>query len=87
MEITLSSELREFVERKVRSGSFPSADAVVSGALELLKQEDEIPPEAMEYLRREIEVGLEQSRRGESTPLDMDSIKRRVRERIGAISR
>lgn len=87
MEIRLSPELQEYVERKVRTGSFASADAVIASALELLKEEDELPPEYIEYLRSEIAVGMEQSRRGESTPLDMEAIRHRVRDSAGAVQR
>jgi hypothetical protein len=35
----------------------------------------------LEELRREIRVGLEQSTRGKSGPLDMDAVKEEVRKR------
>lgn len=41
----------------------------------------------IEDLQREINIGMEQSRRGESTALDMDAIRQKVRERSGAAPR
>jgi putative addiction module CopG family antidote len=87
MEITLSPELQEFIERKVQAGSFASADAVIAGALQVLKEEDELPADSIEYLRPEINIGMEQSRRGESTALDMDAIRQKVRERTDSAPR
>jgi antitoxin ParD1/3/4 len=81
MEVTLSAELQQFVEQKLRTGSFSSATDVVAGALQLMKLEDEISGLDPARLRAEIEVGLEQSRHGLSTPLDMNQIKQKIQER------
>lgn len=51
------------------------------------EQGDKLPPDSIEHLRAEIAVGMEQSRRGESRPLDIAAIKQKVRENAGEIRR
>jgi antitoxin ParD1/3/4 len=85
LEVTLSPTLQQFVEQKIRTGSFSSATDVVAGALELLKLEDEISGLDPEKLRAQIEVGMDESRRGLSTLLDMEEIKRLVHERAKSL--
>jgi antitoxin ParD1/3/4 len=87
LEVTLSPTLQQFVEQKVRTGSFSSATDVVAGALKLLKLEDEISGLDPEQLRVQIEEGMDESRRGLSTPLDMEEIKRQVHERASSLRR
>lgn len=41
MNIPISKELAERIEHKVRSGNYPSADAVINKALELLDEHDD----------------------------------------------
>jgi antitoxin ParD1/3/4 len=81
MDISLTPESRRFVEEKVRSGQFASADDVVNSALATVRAQEELTADDVQALRREIEMGLEQSKRGESTPLDMAAIKAEVRRR------
>jgi antitoxin ParD1/3/4 len=80
MQITLSPELERFVEDKLRAGGFASASEVVSAAVAFWKAQEELSDEELEQLRAEIAVGLEQSRRGESVPLDVGHIKAEVRK-------
>ena len=55
MTITLTDELEELVNAKVRSGEYKSADEVVMESLRLLKAKEE----GVEALRREIMRGVE----------------------------
>jgi antitoxin ParD1/3/4 len=55
MTITLTDELEELINAKVRSGAYKSADEVVMESLRLLKAKEE----GMEALRREIMRGVE----------------------------
>jgi antitoxin ParD1/3/4 len=79
MQVSLSPELEKFIEEKLKAGEFASASDVVSNALFLWKAQEQLTPQDLEDLRAEIAVGLEQSRRGESTPLDMAAIKAEAR--------
>jgi antitoxin ParD1/3/4 len=81
MNISLTPELEELVHQKVASGLYHSASEVIREGLRLLKEQDALKEYRLEELRREIRVGLEQSARGESAPLDMDAVKEEVRKR------
>src|SRR5665213_731141 len=78
MNISLTAELEGLINTKVASGMYHSASEVIREALRLLREHDDLKKIRFEDLRRDIAVGLEQSRRGESMPLDIDAIKSRV---------
>lgn len=79
MQVSLTPDLERFVEQKLKEGGFASASEVVGSALAMWKSQEELTPDDLDELRAEIEVGMAQSRRGESTPLDMEAIKEKVR--------
>lgn len=79
MHVSLTPELERFIEEKLKSGGFGSASEVVGSALAMWKAQEELSAEDVEELRAQIQIGLEQSRRGESTPLDMNVIKEQAR--------
>ena len=60
MVITLTAELEEFVNKKVKSGAYQSATEVVKASLRLL----EVQEKGMEALRREILIGVEDIEQG-----------------------
>lgn len=67
MQITLPAELEKYVEDQVKTGQYPTADAVVENALKTLKiQRAELP--AGEELRRLIAEGQAAADRGELIP-------------------
>lgn len=66
MNVSLTPELETLVHEKVDSGLYTSASEVVREALRLLKERDAVQMQRLEELRREIAVGLEQLKRGES---------------------
>jgi antitoxin ParD1/3/4 len=70
MNVSLTPELETLVHAKVESGLYTSASEVVREALRLLRERDEIQRQRLEQLRREVAVGLEELRRGESIPGD-----------------
>jgi len=65
MNVSLTPDLEEFVQQKVKSGRYPSANEVVRVALQLLEQQDTQRQIRLEQLRREVAIGIEQSERGE----------------------
>ena len=81
MNLELPPALRKFVADEVSSGRFQSPDEVIVAALEHWRDQEELTPADVEELRRELLVGVEQSRRGESVPLDMAAIREEVRRR------
>ena len=65
MNVSLTEELQELVERKVKSGRFTSASEVVRAGLRLLEQEDDYREAELEALRTKVQEGVEQAERGE----------------------
>jgi len=89
MNVSLTNELEQYVARKVRSGLYHSASEVIRDGLRLLKDRDELQKCRLAAVRKEIEVGLEQLRRGDYTEYDEESLnqlvaktKRAGRERL-----
>jgi antitoxin ParD1/3/4 len=78
MNVSLSADLEKFVEEKVRSGQFASAEEVVGGALALMKAQDALTPEDVAELRKMLAPAIAQADRGELTPLNMDDVKRKA---------
>jgi antitoxin ParD1/3/4 len=65
MNVSLTPELEQFVQEKVKSGRYLSASEVVREALRLLEERDRIQQIKLETLRKEIMIGVEQIGRGE----------------------
>lgn len=80
MTISLPDAMREFVESQVKSGSYGTASEYIRN---LIRHEQE-RREKLEYLRREIALGIEQLERGEVSELNMDEIKAEGRRRLAA---
>ena len=84
MNISLTPHLEEVVKGKVESGLYTSASEVMREALRLLEERDRLRELRLEELRREIQKGIES---GEATPLDIEDIKARGRQRLAAEQR
>jgi putative addiction module CopG family antidote len=69
MNVEIPPELEEFVQRVIRQGTYDDVRAVVSEALHLLQQREE--------LITDVNAGVVQLDRGEGMPLDPDNIKAR----------
>lgn len=82
LNITLPPELERFVEEKVKTGQYPSATHVVSGALQALKTHERLTKADITELREEIAVGLNQLDRGESAPWNAKAMKARLRQEL-----
>ena len=89
MNISLTPELEELVNKKVKSGMYHSASEVIREGLRLLKEQDEIKQSRLNQLRREVDIGIEQIERGEYTDYDtenrqplVDEIKAAGRKRL-----
>ena len=75
MRVDVSEELQRFVESKVRSGDYTSADEVVADALSRWKAEEEIDPAELVRLVAE---GRAEADRGELE--DAENTFARIRE-------
>ncbi len=91
MHVSLTPHLEELVRDKVKSGLYCSASEVVREALRLMEDRDRVREMRLDDLRKEIQIGIEQIERGESTEYTtetlhelFDDIKARGRARLEA---
>ena len=85
MNVSLTNELENFIDRLVASGMYYSASEVVRDGLRLLKDREEAKAVKLEELRSEVLRGLIQSQQGESTPLDVEAIQAEGRRRLSTV--
>jgi antitoxin ParD1/3/4 len=78
MNVSLTSELEQYVQEKVSSGLYYSASEVIREGLRLLKEKDQFQQVRLQELRQEIQAGLDS---GEPAPLDMQAVKEKARQR------
>jgi len=67
MNITLTPELENLINEKVKSGKYDSPGEVIREGLRLLKEQDELKRIRMEELRREVQKGIDDMREGRFT--------------------
>lgn len=79
MNVSLTPHLEELVHQKVASGRYGSASEVLREALRLLEERDRVHALRLEELRADIRNGIDS---GPATPLDMEAIKARGRQRL-----
>ncbi len=77
MNVSLTPELEQLVQQKVKSGRYLSASEVVREALRLLEERDRIRETRINALRSEIAVGMEQGDKGEV--IDGEEVFRELR--------
>ena len=75
MRVAVRPELRQFIESKVQSGAYNSADEVVENALARWKAEEEIDPAE---LKRLVAKGQAEADRGEL--LDAEDVFAEIRD-------
>ena len=76
MNVSLTKELEELVNDKVKSGRYLSASEVVREALRLLEERDRMKEMRLVELRKEIQKGLQS---GDS--VDGEVVLQRLREK------
>ena len=81
-QVTLTPELEQFVEDKVRSGRYQDASEVIREALRVLEQGiDRVEDPALETL---IQEGLDSGPATEMTPETWRQLRREARQRAAA---
>jgi antitoxin ParD1/3/4 len=65
MNVSLTEELKQFVERKVASGMYHTASEVIREGLRLLAEQDEAREQRITEVRAKVKEGLDQLDRGE----------------------
>lgn len=75
MSIHIPGEFTTFVNDLVEGGAYPSADAVVTDALRLLRRAQQ----QREELKAEIARGIEEGDRGDRRPLKLEEVLAKAR--------
>ncbi|MBD2101384.1 type II toxin-antitoxin system ParD family antitoxin [Leptolyngbya sp. FACHB-261] len=78
MNVSLTPELERYIQEKLASGMYYSASEVILEGLRMLQEKDRMQEIRLQELRQEIQAGLDS---GESTPLDIQAIKTKARQR------
>jgi antitoxin ParD1/3/4 len=64
MNVSLTKELEEMINKKVESGLYNSASEVIREGLRLLNEQDQLRQIRIEELRRDVQKGIDQVRTG-----------------------
>jgi antitoxin ParD1/3/4 len=90
MNVSLTPELEQLVNKKVKTGMYQTASEVIREGLRLLKERDE----RMARLRADIRTGFDAIDRGEYDDYDerttkhlAEDIKKRGRQRLAEVSK
>jgi antitoxin ParD1/3/4 len=70
MNVSLTPELEQFIESKLKSGFYGSASEVIREGLRLLDEQDNIKKKRIEMLNLEIDKGLASLKAGRVIPGD-----------------
>jgi antitoxin ParD1/3/4 len=87
MNVSLTPELEQYVDGKVRSGLYHSASEVIREGLRLLREKDEVHQRKLERLKKDIQIGIDQVERGQVSPFNkqtLEAIKAEGRKRLAA---
>ena len=87
MNISLTPELEKYINNQVKTGLYHSSSEVIRAAIRLLVKSESQNPDYENYkmwLRQEVQIGLDQAKRGELTPENkaIDSFKKFRQEQI-----
>ncbi len=80
MSIALRLEQEQFIQQKLESGKYRSADEVIFEAFRLLEERDKHYEQWLQDTRQKVQAGLEQLDRGEG--IDGEVVMARFREKI-----
>ena len=86
MNVSLTSELENYVKAKVATGMYNSVSEVMREALRLMEERDAMQAVRLEALRQDINKGLDSLEREGSKPLDMEAIKAKGRAKLAGKS-
>jgi len=84
MNVSLTPKLERWIGGKVKEGKYQTASEVVREAVRQLAEREQRRKLALERLRREIDVGLQQIENGEATPLTLKEVRAEGQRRLAA---
>lgn len=70
MNVSLTPQLEEMINKKVETGLYQSASEVVRAGLRLLEEQDRTREQRLEELRREIALGIKDIEEGRYSVID-----------------
>lgn len=82
MNVSLTSELENFVKAKVATGMYNSVSEVMREALRMMEERDALQAVKLEALRHDINQGLMSIQQGKTQPLDIESLKAEGRSQL-----
>jgi len=74
MNVSLTPELENFIDERVKTGMYQTASEVVREALRVLKEREMSRAEKIEELRRELDIGIAAADAGRVIPIDKQTI-------------
>jgi antitoxin ParD1/3/4 len=83
MNISLTTELEQFIQNQVASGKYTSNEEVILAGIRLLEERERIYKGRLEELQREIMIGVEQLNRKER--LDGKEVIEQLRQKNQAL--
>ncbi len=66
MNVSITAELKKYIDEKVESGYYQSSSEVIREALRLMYQRDVLFKKRLTNLNNDIEIGLKQLEQGQS---------------------
>ena len=79
MTISLTRDLEQLVEKKIKSGLYPTAREVIREGLRLLDERDRLYDARLGDLQKEIRKGLAS---GRATAFNPEALKKKVRHTL-----
>jgi len=76
MNVSLTPQLEEMINKKVATGLYQSASEVVRAGLRLLEEQDRTREQRLEELRREIARGIKDADEGRTELFDESLVER-----------
>jgi antitoxin ParD1/3/4 len=80
MDITLKPEQEQFIQEKLQSGKYQTANEVIVEAFRLLEERDKRYQEWLEETRQKVAIGLAELERGEG--VDGEVVMAELRDMI-----
>ncbi|MEH2456736.1 type II toxin-antitoxin system ParD family antitoxin [Nostoc sp.] len=80
MNITLKSEIEQFIQAQIATGRYANAEEVISKALKLLEERDKEYQEWVEETRQKVDVAIAELERGEG--LDGETVVMQILDRF-----
>lgn len=80
MSLSLTPELKQFIQSQIASGKYTSAEEVIVAGIKLLEERERIYQGRFEELKQEIAIGVQASERGET--IDGEVVFRQLEQKL-----